>query len=126
MFGKDGLELFPVVTSKKYDPWFGPLARSYRAGLIWPSEWPAIWSAMATNPPHWGEEEEVPPTTYQPALHGSPLAQLIPVAPGAVSRTSTPVTELACEATSGTPRIVPMAVDPAGNVFWKAGLRTRG
>jgi hypothetical protein len=69
----------------------------YKVGLIWPRPWPAIWSAIATMPPNCGDDADVPPTTYQPALHGLSGGQSRPpvASPGAVSYTSTPVRELA-------------------------------
>ena len=43
-----------------------------------PRSRPAIWSAVATIPAHWGEPELVPPTTYQPVAHGSAPPQPAP------------------------------------------------
>ena len=68
---------------------------------------------MATSPAHCGDESDVPPMSYQPVLF-----TLLPLPSGGSERyTSAPVPALAWNATSGTPRIAPIAVLPAGSVF---------
>ena len=80
------------------------------------------------RPAHCGELALVPPTTYQPVLHGAaPHSKPEVPSGGNVMYTSTPVRALAWYATSGTPRILvfgggapellPTKVLPAGSVF---------
>src|SRR2546421_618366 len=61
--------------------------------------------------------------SYQPVLHGL-LPQIRPLWPsgGSVMYTRAPVRALAWRATSGTPRLLPIGVLPAGRVFWKSGF----
>src|SRR5262249_12497648 len=93
--------LFPVVTSKKSFAYrVGSEPISYSAGLIRPSRPPLIWSAMAISPAHCGEPDDVPPTMYQPELHGGAVAAphgapRLPLGGGTDRYTSTPVRELA-------------------------------
>src|SRR5438477_4519007 len=73
-----------------------------------PKSRPANWSARAIRPAHCGDPELVPPTTYQPMLHGLAPPQPVPSALDpmlSAMYTSTPVRELAWYPMSGTPRM---------------------
>src|SRR2546430_13682214 len=73
---------------------------------------------MATSPAHCGQESDVPPMSYQPVLR-----TLLPRPSGGSERyTSAPVPALAWNATSGTPRIVPIGVLFAGSEFCQVSL----
>src|SRR5262245_26949658 len=116
--------LLPVVMSKKSFAYrFGSAPILYNAGLMSPSPPPLIWSAIATRPAHCGHDSDVPPMSYQPVLHGAD-PQIRPLCParGSVMYTSAPVPALAWNPTSGTPRMLPIAVLPPGSASWYDGL----
>src|SRR2546421_12091409 len=72
---------------------------------------------MATSPAHCGHDSDVPPMSYQPVLF-----TLLPLPSGGSERyTSAPVPALAWRPTSGTPRMAPIAVLPAGRLSWYPG-----
>ncbi len=56
--------------------------------------------------------------SYQPVL---PTFEPLPSG-GKLRYTRAPVAALACKAMSGTPRIEPIGVEPAGSAFWYGGL----
>src|SRR5215467_9441901 len=110
--------------SAAYRPGSAPIL--YSAGLMSPRPPPLIWSAIATRPANCGHDSDVPPMSYQPVLHGVGPQNRPPLpSGGSVRYTSPPVPALAWNATSGTPRAVPIGVLPLGRAFWYDGLSKR-
>ena len=77
---------------------------------------PLSWSAIAISPAHCGAEAEVPPTSYQPVLHGALPHCRPPFRARERHVDQHARSGLACSPMSGTPRELPTGVLPAGSV----------